>query len=1043
MSTLFLRNRYLLALTIVVSIAAGLFAVRQMQRLEDPRITNLVPIIVTPFPGASAERVETLVTEKLEDQLAEVDSIKEMTSTSLAGVSIISIELVKSVTQSQYREIFAELRDKIETARRSFPPGVAAPIFDDKRDPAAFSLMVAVAWARTSPPRLGILDRLAEDLADRLRAVEGTEMVRLYGAPEEELTVEVDHQELSALGLNPAALARRIAAGDAKRPAGVLRGRRSNVLLEVAGEIDSVSRVESLPVAEHNERSVVRVGDIADVSRGWREPPREIGLVDGKRSIIVAARMGRQRRIDLWSEEARAVTRDFAAGVGDGVDIDVIFEQARYTNTRFAQLLENMVLAAAVVAVVVFLMMGWRLGIIVSAVLPIVVGLTVFTLLLLGQSLHQMSVYGIVIALGLLIDNAIVVGDEVTQRKAQGRAAAQAVAGAVRHLFLPLLASTVTTVLAFMPIVLLPGAPGDFVSAIGESVIIAVAWSFVLAMTVTAALAGIFARPTPNGARPSWLRDGIRSRWLSDTYCRLLGAGLRAPVAAIAIGLALPLAGFMLAPALGNSFFPPADRDMFEVRVWMPNHSPIQHTRAQARAIEEAVREDAEVERVYWLVGGSFPRVYYNLPMDQDNSAYFAHAIVCTTSDAATKRVLAGLQERLDARFPAAQILVKQIRQGPPLVADVEYRVYGPSIAGLIEVGERMRRTLQADPEVVVSQATMTRGEPKLWLRPNEDQARVVGLSLNDVATQLQTSLEGSVGGTMIEDLEELPVRVRYRDDRRRRLSSIASTNLVRLGDRRWIPLTAVGDLELRPELTGTTRYNGVRCNIVKGFTTIDALPINVAQRALATLAEEGFQLPPGYRVELGGTVEQEIETRGDLMAPLPMLAVFMAAVLILSFRSVLLAAVLGVIAIMSVGMAILSTWLIDFPISFNTFMGTFGLIGVALNDSIVVIAAIRGDPRAAAGEIDGIVAAVLGTTRHVIATTLTTVGGFLPLIVIVGGDFWPSMSIVLAGGITGASVMALVFVPAAYRLLRRWVARAETPDARAYPAAAYRGALA
>ena len=242
------------------------------------------------------------------------------------------------------------------------------------------------------------------------------------------------------------------------------------------------------------------------------------------------------------------------------------------------------------------------------------------------------------------------------------------------------------------------------------------------------------------------------------------------------------------------------------------------------------------------------------------------------------------------------------------------------------------------------------------------------------------------------------------------------------------MPLSAIGDLELRPELSGTTRFNGLRSNIVKGFTTIDALPINVAQRTLARLEAEGFELPRGYRLELGGTVDQEAETRGDLMAPLPMIGIFMAAVLILTFRSALLAGVLGVIAVMSIGMAVLSTWLIDFPISFNTFMGTFGLIGVALNDSIVVMAEIRSNPRAAAGEVGGLVEAVTNVTRHVLSTTLTTIGGFLPLIVFVGGDFWPSMSIVLAGGITGASIMALLFIPAAYRLLRRWVAvRPET----------------
>jgi multidrug efflux pump subunit AcrB len=1021
--TLFLRNRQLLVLSIVVSLAAGLFAFAKLQRLEDPRITNLFPVVVTSFPGASAKRVETLVTEKLEDELAEVDSIMEMTSTSLAGVSIVSIELEKHIDRSEYREVFAEIRDKLAAAAASFPPGAGQPIFDDKRDPAAFSLIVAVEWDFDDEPQLGILNRLAEDLADRLRALPGTEMVRLYGAPDEELTVRVDHRDLASLGLDAEKLAGRIAAADSKRPAGVLRGDRSNVLLEVSGEIDSVGRIESMPVASGDGQSIVRVGDIAEVTRGWMDPPSEIGLVDGRRAILVAARVGREGRVDVWSREALAVVGDFRGAVGDGVAVDVIFEQARYTQERFAQLIGNMLLGALVVALVVFLMMGWRLGIIVSTALPLVVALTSATLLSIGQALHQMSVYGMVIALGLLIDNAIVMADEVTRRKAGGASATGAVTGAVDHLFLPLLASTVTTVLAFTPILLLPGGPGDFVRAIGQSVIVAVGWSFLLAMTVTPALAGLFARPSEVGARPRWWRDGVGHEGLTRAYRWTLGQGLRMPIAATAVALFLPLSGFALLPSLGNSFMPPSDRDMFEVRVWLPNDASIRNTRAHADEIERTIREREEVTRVYWLVGGSYPRVYYNLPMDQDGSAHFAHAIVSTESDAATKRVIDGLQGDLDERFPGAQVLVRQFRQGPPVIADIEYRIYGSSVEELIALGERVRRTLQSDPEVVVTQATMNRGEPKLWLDADEDRARIAGLTLGDVASQLQASLEGTVGGTMIENLEEVPVRVRYRDERRSDPASIGSTNLVRTGDEGWVPLSAIGDLVLRPELSATTRFNGMRTNIVKGFTTADALAINVAERTLERLEAEGFELPRGYRLEIGGTVDQEAEVRGDLMAPLPMIAVLMAAILILTFRSTLLAGVLGVIAVMSVGMAVLSTWLLDLPISFNTFMGTFGLIGVALNDSIVVMAEIRSNARAAAGEIDGLVEAVSNVTRHVLSTTLTTIGGFLPLIVFVGGDFWPSMSIVLAGGIVGASIMALLFVPAAYRVLRPWVA--------------------
>jgi NodT family efflux transporter outer membrane factor (OMF) lipoprotein len=1031
--TLFLRNRHLLVVSIVVAIAAGLFAVSSLERSEDPRIVNRYPIIVTPFPGASAERVESQVTEKLEEELSEIAAIKDLTSTSLSGVSIIAIELEDAVDQHTFQQVFSEIRDQIEDAAVQFPSGAGDPVLDDKRAPAGFTVITAISWDQETEPSVGLLNRLAEDLADRIRSIEGTELVRLYGAPDEELTALVDHDELNALGLSVRDVAQAISSADAKHPSGILRG-RSDVLLEVSGEIDSIDRVARIPLVEEAEGSVIRVGDIAEIRRSHREPAREVALSDGKRSIFVAARMGRDTRIDQWSERAISAIDEFRESVGLGVGVDTIFEQAHYTQDRFKELLGNMMIGAFMVAIVVLFMMGWRLGLVVGASLPIVVALTFFTFFFTGDALHQMSVYGMVIALGLLIDNAIVIADEVTQRKALGLSPNAAVSGAIKHLFLPLLASTLTTILAFTPIVLMSGGVGDFVGAIGRSVIIAVSWSFLSAMTITAALAGIFARPALTDGERSWWRDGFGSRRLTALYRKTLVAGMRTPLATITLALFLPLVGFVLAPSLGNSFFPPIDRDMFEVRVWLSNDSSLKNTHQSAEAIEKRIREMSGVTQVSWLVGASFPRVFYNAPMNQDNSAHFAHAVVTTSSAAATKAMIGELQSKLSEEFPAAQILVRQFRQGPPVVADIEYRIYGPRVGELHHIGERIRRTLSADPEILITQATMTRGEPKLWLEANEDQARIAGHSLTEIAQQMQSALEGWVGGTMIEDMEELPVRVRYRNGQREDLSQIASLNLVGGDSQRWVPLDAIGDWKLKPELAGITRYQGLRANIVKAYTASGSLPLNVSRRVLKNLEAEGFVLPAGYRMELGGTIEQEAETRADLIKPLPMLAVFMVAILILVFRSVLLSVTLGVVVVMSVGLAILSTWLIDLPISFNTFMGTFGLIGVALNDSIVVIAAIRSNPEAARGEPKAVVEAVVSTTRHVISTTLTTIGGFLPLILITGGDFWPSLAIVLAGGILGASIMALLFVPAVYVLLHQLPSRGRRIMAHALP---------
>ena len=372
---------------------------------------------------------------------------------------------------------------------------------------------------------------------------------------------------------------------------------------------------------------------------------------------------------------------------------------------------------------------------------------------------------------------------------------------------------------------------------------------------------------------------------------------------------------------------------------------------------------------------------------------------------------------------------MSQFAQGPPVEADVEFRLYGPSIETLQDLGDELRLRLAEHPGVLHTQATMGRGEPKLWL--DADEARLAGLSLSDIATQLQGSLEGTLGGSVIEDLEELDVRIRFEDERRRDLFDIRSTPLTAAGRPGWTPLSVLGELVLRPEVSAITRHDGLRANLIYGYTQNDALAIDVTDDVLTQLEETGFFLPSGYRLSIGGDAEDENKAIGNLMIYLPVLLTLMIATIVLSFRSVRLAGVLGVVAIQSVGLALLATWAYGFPVSFTTILGTLGLIGVALNDSIVVLAAIRSNPAARRGEVEAMADEVMGTLRHVISTTLTTVGGFLPLLIFVGGDFWPPLAIVLAGGLSGATILAVVFVPAAYRLVMttsfsfRWLTEA------------------
>jgi len=1011
-----LRNGYLLVLSIALILIAGFAAWSNLPRIEDPRITTRNATVITPLPGADAARVEALVTRKLEEALREVAEIKILESTSRAGVSLIAIELDDRVTAANNARIFSRIRDKLADAERELPPEAGKPDLDDQRGATAYSLIAAVSWEGAGEPQLTILNRLAEELADRLRYLPGTEQVVRFGAIDEEIRVTVDPDELAALGLTVADLAARLAAADSKQPAGALRTRERQIQLEVAGAFAAAARVAAVPV-QAGERGVATLGDIATVTKTWRDPPAEMAYADGRRAVLIGVRTREAVQLDEWATRAREQVSEFAGPTGPGFDVRVVFDQSRYTQARLGELGGNLAAGAAIVVLVVFVMMGWRSALIVGAALPLSASVTLFGLDLAGQQIHQMSIFGMIIAIGLLIDNAIVITDETRRRLAEGLNPNAAAEAAVRHLFAPLAASTFTTVLGFMPIFLLPGNVGDFVRPIAIAVIFALIASFLIALTLIPALAARFARPVVSHG--AWWRDGGTSPELSRVYRGALTGAVRHPGLTVAGCLVLPIVGFVAAAGLGKQFFPAADRDQFEVQIGLASDASVTRTAETARAMERVIRAAGDVRGVTWVAGASSPPVYYNQLRGQDNNPGYARGTVLAANPQEAKRLVATLQDLLSDRFPEAWVVVRAFGQGPPIPAPISLRLVGPDVGKLRIYGEQLRRILHEVPAITHTQASIQGGEPKLWLEADETEARLAGLTLGQIADQFQAALEGAIGGRILEDLEDLPVRVRYADAERADMARIATLRLVSpVAPGEWTPALALGELTLKPETASITRRNGERANTVQGWIRPTELPIEVAAEVRRRIAAEGFTLDPGYRLEVAGDSEEQSEAISLLLAYAPLLGALMLAALVLSFRGFAIAGLIGVVAVQSVGLGLLWLWIGGYPLGFNPILGTAGLVGVAINASIVVLAALRAHPAARSGDLDAIVGETVGATRHIVTTTLTTVGGFLPLILFSGGDFWPPLAVVIAGGVGSSITLGLFFTPAVYRWL-------------------------
>ncbi|QDV70375.1 Cobalt-zinc-cadmium resistance protein CzcA [Rosistilla carotiformis] len=1007
-----------LILIVALVAVAGLSSVAILPRMEDPVLIKRAALIVTRLPGADASRVEALVTEKLEDRLREIEEIKEMRSQSRSGVSSISIELLDQVAESEI--VWAKIRSKIEDSLPELPAQASRPEFDDL-EVRAYARILSVVWDLETPVDYAVLRRSAKRLQDALQGMSGTESVDRFGDPGEEILVQVDPQRAAAMNLSAAEIAAQLKRFDAKDAAGQMRGAGLDLSLEVGNQFDDLSDVGRADVRAADGR-FVRLDQIADISLATPQPMPRLGWHRERPAISLGVLIRPETRIDLWSLAADRVVDDFRGELPAGISICRVMDQSGYVSARLESLLANLAMGGVAVCAVILCLMGWRSAIVVASALPLTMLTVLFGMHLLKIPVHQMSVTGLIIALGLLIDNAIVVADEIQVEMLHGLSPGDAVAKTVRKLAIPLLGSTLTTALAFAPIVLMPGPAGEFVGSIAVSVIMAIFASLFYSLTVIAAFAALFIRVHDRDRKPrgwvGFLQNGVSPSWVIGGYRHVLRWLISHPRAAIAAAMVLPLAGFGVAPMLAEQFFPPADRDQFHIEVELATGGSIADTQRVAKLVDEVLADEA-IQQIDWYFGESAPTFYYNVLANRKGTPNFGQAIIRVSDGVSVNEMIRRLQVALDAKVPEARVLVRQLEQGPPFNAPVEVRIFGPDLLKLRELGEQVRAVLASGPDVTHTMSLLSETLPKVRLQVDSQSASLAGLSPTQIADQVQASFDGELAGAVIQETEELPVRVRVEDRSRTAMSGVRSLELSATaeGAARMLPLRAVADWSLEPETGVIVRLDRRRMDEVSAFLTAGTLPATALADFRKRFEASGFELPHGYELAYGGEASKRDDAVGNLMASVGLLMVMMVATLVLSFGSFRLAAIIGLVGLLSIGLGLGSLWIFGFPFGFMAIIGTMGLIGIAINDSIVVLATLQEEHGRTPVGVESIVQTVVNCSRHVIATTLTTVAGFLPLIWS-GGGFWPPLAIAIAGGVIGATLLALVFVPSAYRLV-------------------------
>ncbi len=1002
-----LGNPRIVCLAIALVLVAGLGALQTLPRIEDPFMTNRHATVLVQFPGASAERVEALVIEPLEKALREIPEIEHLTATARAGVASLVIELQDAVNRDETDALWSEARDKIRQASSELPEGTSAPVLDNDRS-YPFTWIAALKW-QGEDIDIDQLNRHASELASRMVNTHGTAQVKIFGQPQEEVRVDIDPVKIASLGLDANAVSRRIAEVDAKVASGELHNDSHRMSLEVTGAFTRIEDIRRLPLVTEDSGISLQLGDVAKVYRHEVDPARSYAFVDGERAVVVAVRMLFDVRGDHWTEEIRELADDFRAGLPKEVSLDELFVQERYNEIRLGDLMESITIGFLLILGVLWVTLGWRSAIIVAAALPLTTLFSLACMRLIDLPIHQMSVTGLIVALGIMVDNAIVVTDTVMRYRREGYSVVQAAGRTFRHLWVPLLGSTLTTVLAFMPMVLMPGPAGEFISGISLAVIGSLIGSWLISLFVIAPLAGRWLSPSQS--------HGLESPKLGQWFDRSLAVALRRPRLTMVLIFALPLLGFIQAGKLPEQFFPVSDRDMLNMEVFLPASAGIESTLEATRRLSELMESHEDIIGLNWFVGSSAPSFYYNLKQGKDGAQNYAQAMITTTDYRAANRLVSILQRDIDRRFPEYQVLVRRLEQGPPADAPVELRLMGSSIEQLKDVSEEIRRIALATENVIHARDSLSEVVPKVWLQVDPVKTRVGGSAPTDLSAKLQADLNGIQRGSLLEATEQLPVRVRVEG-----ISTVAVDELDLLpinlakGPR---PLMAIADTELRPAQAQITRRDGQRVNKVEIYIRDGVLPSVVLGRVREALDSQGFALPAGVQMQIGGESENRDKALSKLLSSFSLIVVLMVVAVLMAFNSLRFTLVIFVVAGQAAGLGMLSLYLSGYPFGFTSIVGLMGLIGLAVNAAIIILTELKANPRAMAADRDAIIASVGECTRHITSTTITTVAGLLPLI-LGGGGFWPPFAIVLAGGTVLATILSLYFVPAAFLVLRK-----------------------
>ena len=990
-----LKHRSFTIFLMIVVTVGGLASYFQLGRNEDPAFTFRIMVVQAAWPGATLDDTLSQVTERLERRLQEIKSLDFLRSYTSPGRTTIFVNLKGSTKPSAVPDIWYQVRKNIGDIRHTLPAGVVGPGFNDE-----FGDTYGLIYGFTAQ---GFTHRelrdYVEDIRSRLLHVPDVSSIEILGAQDEQIFAEFSTQQLAGLGIDRAALIAALQAQNAVSPSGSLQTGDEKLLLQVSGAFRSEQDI--LAVNFPSNGRLIRLRDIAQVRRSYADPPQPMFRVNGQPAIGLAIAMSEGGDILALGRNIKAEIHDAIADLPLGIEPTLVSDQPAVVRTAIGEFMTSLWQAIAIIMAVSFVTLGIRAGAIVALSIPLTMAIIFPIMEWLGIDLQRISLGALIIALGLLVDDAMTTIDVMTSRLAQGDSKEHAATFAYQTLAFPMLTGSFVTAAGFVPIGFARSAAGEYTFSIFAVVTIALIVSWFVAV-LFAPLLGVVLLAKPGGtAEPgvvvrifrSLLVGAMRMRWLT----------IVATVACFVIAL-------LALPYVPRQFFPASDRPELVVDLALPQNASIYATDQAASRLDALLKGDPDVARWSTYVGRGAIRFY--LPLDvQLPRDSLAQAVVVAKDVAARKRLQSKLEQSLAEQMPGVVARISPLELGPPVGWPVQYRVQGPDIAQVRSIALRVAQVLGGNGQVKDVNFDWIEPSRKVRISIDQDQARLLGLSSRALAEVLNAVMTGTPITQVRDNIYLVDVIARAQDEQRISLSTLQGLQLP-LPNGRTVPLSQVASFDFVQEYPLVWRRQRVPTLTVQADVASGTTPEAAVQALAPEIATLSKDLPKGYRIDVGGTVEESAQSQASVFDKVPLMLLLMVVFLMAQLHSFSrLALVLSVVPMGLIGIVI-ALLVFGQPLGFVAILGILALFGMIARNAVILIEQIETE-RAQRPQIwDAVVEATLSRFRPIMLTAISTVLGFIPIAPTV---FWGPMAFAIMGGLFVATILTLIVLPALY----------------------------